>query len=102
MFLQHVFSLAVAATLSTCMKLKRSDDGLSSISEHFERSNKALEARADYVTERGTIIGVASDTLGTYGLSTCVGMVAVGEAGPAGTNKVRLGDLSQPPVKSFP
>lgn len=95
MLLRHIFSLLVAASLSTCRAFSKSDEELSSrLSEHQERSKEglgALEARADYVTERGTIIGVATDTLYTYGLATCVGMVAVGGAGPAGANKVCSG-----------
>lgn len=91
MLLRHIFSLAVAATLSTCLRFKKSNEAVSSHFSENEKRSKALEARRDFSTEAGTIIGGATDTLRTYGLSTCVGMVAVGGAGPVGINKVCLG-----------
>lgn len=95
MLLRHIFSLVVAASLSICRAFSKSGEELPShFSEHQERSKEvleALEARTNYQTERGTIIGEATDTLRTYGLATCVGMVAVGGAGPNGVNKVFSG-----------
>ncbi|KAK6863692.1 hypothetical protein PG995_000220 [Apiospora arundinis] len=86
--------LAAAAGLSQGLVIP--DDGGLSAALPFPNgaAGKTLDRREDKRTTGGAINGTCSDTLFTYGLSTCVGMTASGVPNIPGRNVITKGNVT--------